>query len=118
MKQLFLILLLFPLFGFSQNRFKPVFSEADSMFMKVAKEEAIKAARETDSIFNNCIHYIYFSSTTEKDIIISEKNYLDEYTNGYLAGQLSFYYHKDFNYDLLERKLKKIKKQIKKARCN
>ena len=38
--------------------------------------------------------------------------------NGYMLGQLSFFYNKDFNYDILEQKNKKDKKRIEKIKIN
>lgn len=144
MKKLILILFLLPLFAVGQSRFEEEFTKADSAFVNQAKEAAIMAAIETDGIFYkrskkstidhimkvegkdsikgccsrtfyNCLYEIEKSNKV-KNILISENDYLDEYMNGYMIGQLSFYYNKGFNYDILELKLKKIKRELRKVK--
>jgi len=118
MKKLLFALMLFPVIAMSQNRFEMVFTKADSIFNEQAEKAAVDAALETDSIFStkafyNCIMECEFG--TNKFITITHNDYLNEYMNGYMMGQLSFYYYKDFNFELLERKLKKIKIEFKKS---
>lgn len=103
----------------AQNRFELLFNKADSVFMEQAKKAAIDAAMETDSIFStrafySCIMECEFG--TAKSVTITWNDYLNEYMNGYMMGQLSFYYNKDFNYELLEQDLKKIKRELRKIK--
>jgi len=121
MKGIVLFLLIFPLFTLGQNRFEKEFTRADSVFIEQTKKVASTAAMETDSIFAsrsfyNCIYDASISSDKRKNIIISEDDYLNEFMNSYMLGQLSFYYNKDFNYDILERKIKKIKRELRKLK--
>ncbi len=139
-KLLFIIIALLPVFAISQptiDQFSKELKEADSLwitkgydeligktfkntdevFKEQAKNAAIDATMETDSIFStrsfyNCIVECEFG--TNKLVTITHNDYLNEYMNGYMMGQLSFYYYKDFNFELLERKLKKIKKELQK----
>lgn len=127
MKKLIFILLLIPSLAIGQSKLHSQFTrevkEADSLFWNKfeidAKEAAVDAAMETDSIFSsrsfyNCIYDASVSSDKRKNIIISEDDYLNEFMNAYMLGQLSFYYNKNFNYELLESKLKKIKIELRK----
>lgn len=118
MKKLLFIIMLLPIMALSQNRFEMVFTKADSVFIEQAQKAAVDAAIKTDSIletrsFYNCIYGASISSDKRKNIIISEDDYLNEFMNAYMLGQLSYYYNKGFNYELLERKLKKIKKELR-----
>lgn len=142
MKKLLFIIMLLPVFAIGQpsiGQFNKELKEADSLwiskgydeligktlkntnevFEEQAKEAAVDAAFETDSIFStrsfyNCVVECEFG--TNKLVTITHNDYLNEYMNGYMMGQLSFYYYKDFNFELLERKLKKIKKELQKIK--
>lgn len=79
--------------------------------LKVEGKDSVEACCSRS--FYSCIYEINKSSKN-KNILISEHDYLNEYMNGYMLGQLSFYCHKDFNYELLEIKLKRIKRELRK----
>lgn len=120
MKKLIFILMLLPFVAIGQNRFEKLFTEADRAFYEEAKKAAVDAAMKTDSVFStrsfyNCVWDSDISSDKRKNILVSECDYLSEYMNGYMIGQLSYYYNKSFNYDILERKLKKIKSELRKT---
>lgn len=113
MKKLLILLFIIPVLAISQNRFTKLFSKADSAF------DATEAILETDCL-NEASSLALYNCITECEIdtngkiTVSERDYLNDFMNAYLMGQLAFYYNHDFNYDLLERKLKKIKSALSK----
>lgn len=119
------MLFLLPLFAIGQNRFEKEFIKADSAFYEQTKKAAVDHVMEVqgkDSIegccsrvFYDCLYEIEKSNKV-KNILISENDYLHEYMNGYMIGQLSFYYNKGFSYNVLESKLKKIKRELRKIK--
>lgn len=54
--------------------------------------------------------------SSNREIIISESDLLGLYMNAYMAGQQSFNYKNDFDYEYLYYKLKKIKKELKRKK--
>jgi hypothetical protein len=119
MKNLLLILaVLLSVNCIAQNRFTKIVASADSAFHEQYKIAAIKAANKTDSILGIKKHPYFYSCIWEcyycdyKKTIITDGEILNIFMDGYMAGQQSFYYNKDFNYELLELKLKKIKREL------
>jgi len=123
MKKLLILLFIIPVLCSSQNRFENLFKDADSAFYEQVQKDAVDAVLSTDSLtptssraFYNCIMDCEFD--TDRSIVITEHDYLNEYMNAYMMGQLAFYYNKNFDYDILDRKLKKIKSEFKKIDKN
>jgi len=124
MKKLIFILIFFPIISIGQNRFEMTFSNADSVFNEIVQKAAIDAARKTDSIFGmntkpsfyESIWITDISSSKKKNILLSEDDALSLYLSGYMHGQLSYFYNKDFNYDHAYSTLKKIKRELRKDR--
>ena len=102
------------------GRFEKVFTQADSAFNEAAKVEAIRSAKEADSIcgtkekpfFYESIYEACISSSKKQDILLSEDEAMNLYLDGYMHGQLSYFYKKDFDYDHAYYTLKKIKREL------
>jgi len=109
---------------FDNNKFTKLFDEADEAFLKEAELASIKAAEEADSIFGikeqpyfyKSIWLSCISSSKKQNILLSEDEALNLYLDGYMGGQLSYYYKKDFNYNHAFSTLKKIKRNLRKTR--
>lgn len=113
------LLFIIPVLCNSQNRFEKLFTKADSAFYESVKKYTVDNAMKADSgtttkAFYNCIMECEFA--TSKSITITIHDYLNDYMNGYQMGQQSFYYNKKFDYELLESKLKKIKRELRKIK--
>ncbi|MDD4972477.1 MAG: hypothetical protein PHT07_23855 [Paludibacter sp.] len=121
MKKPLFALMLLPVITISQNRFEKVFTKADSAFNEAAKVAAIQSAKETDSIcgvkekpfFYESIWKLY-NEQCYRTMSIKEDELLNLFADGYMAGQLSYFYNKDFDYEVLYRKLNKIKIELNK----
>lgn len=124
MKRLLFVLILLPFISMSQSRLDQLFFEADSAFNEVAMSEAIQSAKETDSIcgtkeksfFYETIWISCISSSKKRNILLSEDEALNLYLDGYMDGQLSYFYDNAFGYERAYNTLKKIKKELKKFR--
>jgi len=123
MKKLLLIIaVLLSVNCIAQNRFEKEFAKADSAFNEIAMVEAIKSARETDSIFKvrekpffyESIWITCISSSKKQNILLSEDDALSLYLDGYMHGQLSYFYKRDFDYNHAYSTLKKIKRELHK----
>ena len=124
MKKIIIILVLLPIISFGQiltnkNRFAKEFKDADAEFERI---NTINSAKVLDSIYGVPMKPFFYESIWERyklsdrEIIISESDLLGLYMNGYMAGQQSFNYKNDFDYEYLYYKLKKIKKELKRRK--
>ena len=95
MKKLLIYFLLAPLLSFGQNRFGPLFTEADSAFLSLAKHASEEAALQTGIILQikpcsdermiyRMICEVLDSDTTRYQGSVRESMY--SYFSGYLAG--------------------------------
>lgn len=118
MKKLILFLALIPVLAIGQNRFEKRFAEADSAYLATIKKAVIESAEKADSAsfkaFYSSCYEIWVTAQKEKTLKMSEEDFLSEYMTAYILGQLSYDEHKEFNYELLEKYLIKVKKNIRK----
>ena len=118
MKALILFLALIPVLAIGQNRFESKFTKADSAYCAIIKKAVVEAALKADSAaikgFYGSSYEIFDTTKKEKTLKMSEQDFLSEYMTAYILGQLSYDEHKEFNYELLEKYLIKVKKNIRK----